>query len=225
VTDQSNATTDQQRRHVVLVLDRSGSMHSARADTEGGVASLLAEQVEALRQHGGETRVTLAQFDHQYELVHDRTPLTEHVRWELHARGRTALYDAIGRTVASVRQADAELRDAERPTHTALVIVTDGMENASTEWGRTAVRDLIGEVRAAGWEVIFLAADLDAWSVSDGLGIDRANAASYSKSQAGTRAAYTSAGGMVANSTTGGPRRGFSERDREAMLDGQPETD
>lgn len=225
MADQSDATTDQQRRHVVLVLDRSGSMHSARADTEGGVASLLAEQIEALRQHGGETRVTLAQFDHQYELVHDRTPLTEHVRWELHPRGRTALYDAIGRTVASIRQADTKLRDAERPTHTALVIVTDGLENASTEWGRTAVRDLIGEVRATGWEVIFLGAELDAWSVSDGLGIDRANSASYSKSRAGTRVAYASAGGMVVNSTTGGPRRGFSEQDREAMLDGQPETD
>lgn len=224
MTDQSNATTDQ-RRHLVLVLDRSGSMHVGRTDTSGGVRTLLDDQRKLLEQQGGETRVTLAQFDHRYELLHDRTPLTEHVEWVCVPSGRTALHDAIGRTVASVRQTDAELREDEQPTATVLVIVTDGMENASTEWSRTAVRDLIGEVRAAGWEVIFLGADLDAWSISDGLGIDRGSSASYSKSRTGTRAAFTSASGMVVNSTTGGPRLGFSEQDREAMLDGQPETD
>jgi hypothetical protein len=217
--------TDEQRRHVVLVLDRSGSMHSGRNDTNGGVQTLLDDQRKLLAEQGGETRVTLAQFDHRYELVHDRTPLTEHVGWSCEPRGRTALHDAIGITVSAVRQGDASLPAAERPTATTLVIVTDGMENASTEYSRETVRELIGEMRGQGWEVLFLAADLEAWAISDGLGIDRSRSASYSKSHAGTRSAFGTASGMVVNSVSGQSVTGFTDEQREAMRDGQPETD
>lgn len=216
-------------KHVVLVLDRSGSMHTIASDTTGGVASLLEDQVKAANQTEGglAVLVTLAQFDDKYELVHDRTPIEAAARrgWVCQPRGMTALMDAIGKTVASVRQADQKLSEDQRPGVTVLVIVTDGLENSSTEYRADRVRELIGQCRADGWEVLFLAANQDAWATSDTIGIARTHSSSYAAKSAGTRSAYASASGMVANSGVGGQSVGFTDQDREAMQDGQPETD
>ena len=52
--------------HLYFLLDRSGSMQSIKDDTEGGFDAFIAEQ----RSQPGECRVTLAQFDDQYEEVY-----------------------------------------------------------------------------------------------------------------------------------------------------------
>ena len=52
--------------HLYFLLDRSGSMQSIKDDTEGGFDAFIAEQ----RKQPGECRVTLAQFDDQYEEVY-----------------------------------------------------------------------------------------------------------------------------------------------------------
>lgn len=209
-------------RHLVLVLDRSGSMATVADDTTGGVASLLADQRAAQDDPGNpvsRTLVTLAQFDSEYELLYDREPIENGVKWVCHPRGMTALHDAVGRTIATVRQAAAD------EGQTVLVIVTDGRENSSTEYEQAEVRKLIEQAQADDWEILFLGAGLDAWSISDGLGVPRSHSSSYTKSAEGTRAAYAATSGMVVNSS-GGRSRGFSDADRERMTrTDQPETD
>ena len=54
--------TDPNLTHLYFLLDRSGSMQSIRDDTIGGFDAFMAEQ----RQHAGDCRVTLAQFDDRY---------------------------------------------------------------------------------------------------------------------------------------------------------------
>src|SRR5918997_1785624 len=49
--------------HLYFLLDRSGSMQSIKTDTEGGFEAFIAEQ----RKAPGDCRVTLAQFDNQYD--------------------------------------------------------------------------------------------------------------------------------------------------------------
>ena len=83
--------------HIAFLLDRSGSMHSIKDDTEGGFNAFIAEQ----RQQGGECRVTLAQFDNEYEEVYRDLPLAEVPALRLVPRGSTALLDSIGRLVTS----------------------------------------------------------------------------------------------------------------------------
>lgn len=213
-------------KHLVLVLDRSGSMTTVADDTNGGVASLLADQRKAQDDPNdptGPVRVTLVQFDTTVETVYDRAPI-ESVEWQCHPRGMTALNDAIGRAVTRVLV--AEFDRAEPGEHTVLVVVTDGHENASTEYTTRRVKRMIDLVRDNGWEVLFLGAGIDAWSVSDDLGIPRSHSSSYAKSAEGSRAAYNTASGMVVNSSAGNRSRGFTDADREAMTrSGQPETD
>ncbi|MGO9712554.1 MAG: VWA domain-containing protein, partial [Polyangiaceae bacterium] len=85
--------------HITVVLDRSGSMSSVAADAVGGFNTFLAQQ----QKLPGAATMTLVQFDHEYQVVHealnlrDVVPLTKET---FVPRGQTALYDAVGRAVA-----------------------------------------------------------------------------------------------------------------------------
>jgi hypothetical protein len=80
-------------------------------------------------------------------------------------RGMTPLYDAIGHTIA-----EAERRSVgfER---VALVILTDGYENASTDFKRKDILKLLKQKQERdGWLVIYLGANQDAWAVGQQFG-------------------------------------------------------
>ena len=71
---------------ITLVVDRSGSMASIREDAEGGVNTLIAEQAK----QPGECRVTLVQFDTEYEFLHQGVKAAECPPYHLVPRGSTA---------------------------------------------------------------------------------------------------------------------------------------
>ena len=127
---------------LVFILDRSGSMSGLESDTIGGYNSLLKKQ----KKEDGECIITTVLFDDKYELLHDRinirgvAPITER---EYFVRGMTALLDAIGRTINKIVNAQMHTTEDQRPEKTMLVIITDGMENASREYGYDKVRKMI----------------------------------------------------------------------------------
>ena len=57
------------RTEIVFILDRSGSMSGLEEDTIGGYNSMLKKQ----QKEEGEAIVTTVLFDHEYEIIHDRT--------------------------------------------------------------------------------------------------------------------------------------------------------
>ena len=65
--------TNPQRTLIAVLLDRSGSMESVKSDTEGGFNAF----VDAQRAEPGEARVTLAQFDTEYEVVYANRPIAD----------------------------------------------------------------------------------------------------------------------------------------------------
>jgi hypothetical protein len=78
-------------------------------------------------------------------------------------RGGTALLDAVGMTLSSVR---------EHAAHRYIAIVhTDGEENASREWTAAAVRELIARLEEKGnWTFAFFGEGIDAWQQAEGFG-------------------------------------------------------
>lgn len=54
---------------------------------------------------------------------------------EYYARGCTALLDAIGKTINHAGNRHKYALDSEVPSKTMVVIITDGYENASLEFG------------------------------------------------------------------------------------------
>ncbi|WP_439681537.1 vWA domain-containing protein [Embleya sp. MST-111070] len=163
-------------RHILIVLDRSGSMHSVRTDTEGGLAAFLAEQQAA------PTRdiVTFVRFNEQVETVFPCVPLDAVPVLTLRPDGRTALLDAVGMTITGEMARVETLTKEERPDETVVVILTDGAENASREYDLPTVNDLITRQQAdAGWRFVFLGADQDAFAAATGMGIGGDTTLSY----------------------------------------------
>lgn len=200
------------RRHIIVVLDRSGSMNRVREDTEGGLNALLDEQ----RQAPGITTVTLVQFDEEVETVYAGRPLGEVPEFTLRPRGMTALLDAIGTAVLQEGQRIATLPPAETPSETTLVILTDGKDNRSTRFDAGLVRYLInGAQKNDGWTVLFLGANQDAFTVGGTLGIPSATTMSFDASQ--TQATLTAAGTMVRRGTQTGEFV-FTDEERGAAV-------
>lgn len=149
-------------QHDFILLDRSGSMSNKWEPTIGSIN----EYVKKLAEDNVDTGVTLATFDSafddkvQYDVIRDRiTPKTwkDVSNKEVGPRGGTPLNDAIGKIVA---QANAGFNGVQYEK-VAIIIVTDGGENASEELTTTQAKQLLEDCRKKGWQVIFLGADYD----------------------------------------------------------------
>ena len=149
------------RLYAHILLDRSGSMDECRDTT----ISAFNEYVNSLRTDPKvSARISLTLFDDQsIDLVFDRvkaSDIPKLTRETFVPRGMTPLNDAIGRTAAEIEK--TVLRDRE---NVAFVILTDGLENASREYTRAAVKKLLERCQAEkNWLVIYLGANQDAFA-------------------------------------------------------------
>ena len=171
---------------IIFILDRSGSMHHLESDTIGGYNSFLDQQ----KAEEGEARVTTVLFDDRYEILHDYVDIKEVqpiTKKEYFARGSTALLDAVGKTIKEVehRQNFAPVEDTTEKT--MVVIITDGLENASREYHLDTVKKMVTvQQEKHGWEFIFLGANIDAVKTAGGFGISADRAVNYHADAVGT---------------------------------------
>ncbi len=92
--------------------------------------------------------------------------------------GMTPLYDAIGQTIR-----EAHL-NAAKDDRVIVIIQTDGMENASREFTLPAVRRVVVDRQAEGWQFVFLGADIDAYGAAGAIGISTGNTVAYASATA-----------------------------------------
>lgn len=184
-------------QHDFILIDRSGSMASL---WEEAVSSVNA-YVKKLAEDKVDTGVTIAVFDGQdgldFQVLRDRiipstmNPITSS---EASPRGYTPLYDA---TMKLIGMAEAGNYDK-----VAIIIMTDGEENASRETNHAAVRAKLDACRAKNWQVIFLGANFDnarqAASLGNAAGqtimTSAANLGATMSNTAAMRTAYAKAG-------------------------------
>jgi len=188
---------------IVFILDRSGSMAGLEADTIGGFNGLIKKQ----RKESGEALVSTVLFDDVCEVLHDRVPMeqVEEMTADTYfVRGCTALLDAVGGAIHHIGNIHKYARDEDRPEKTLFIITTDGMENASTEFTKAKVKELISDKQEkAGWDFIYLGANIDAAEEADAIGVRKANAVTYKNTSSGVRANYDAVGVYVAERASG----------------------
>ncbi len=178
---------------LVFVVDRSGSMCDLVSDTIGGFNATL----EQHRAAEGDAVVSTVLFDNETEVLHDRLPIaqvaniTEREYW---VRGCTALLDAVGGAIRHIARVRSYLPEEYRPGKTIVVIITDGLENASRKYSHAQVKKLIEQKKEEGWEFLFLGANIDAVGEAGRLGISEDRAVTYLADGIGQRKAYEAVG-------------------------------
>lgn len=205
---------------ITVVLDRSGSMTKIRSDMEGGFNQFVKDQ----RVMPGECQLTLVQFDLNLghvcvDRVYEALPITEVPLMQLLPRGSTPLHDAIGQTIVTTGERLNKIPEAERPGKVVFMIITDGLENASREYTKDRIKQMIEQQNSTyKWEFVFLGANMDAVSEAAQLGIMREQAATYDHTQKGATAMYASASASIGRLRSHGPKAmSFTDNERKNM--------
>jgi len=177
--------------HVFLLLDESWSMAKRAADVRSSFNAYVEELRADERATAGKMyRLTVIKFGSTVRPLWvnkslDQVPLlTEQNYVPLDS---TALYDAIGYALDAARQSCGSENMPYGVDPVILVITTDGLENASKNWSRTAIADQLARRKAAGnWTIVYMGADQDAWEQAQPLGLDQGNVLSYDSAQSTT---------------------------------------
>lgn len=198
----------QSKTDLVIILDRSGSMESIKSDMEGGFNAFIREQ----RKLPDPCAVTLVQFDSEStDTVYTDTPLAKVPALDLHPRGGTPLLDAVGSTLSTT---EARVKKGAR---VMVVILTDGLENASREWTKAKVQTIVKRLTKAGWGFLYLGANVDAFAEAAALGVPMAAAANYTPSAAGVQSAFAAASASSVSYRTGGSAD-LTDEDRKKLI-------
>jgi len=158
--------------HIVFVLDRSGSMDVMVKEAIGGFNAFVDDQ----KKSPGEAVMTLVQFDNEYQVVFRDVPVKDVKPLDDKTyvpRGTTALYDAVGKTITELGVKLAAMPESERPEQVILVILTDGLENASREYQLDQLKGMIAnQEQVYSWKFLYLAAGMEAQMTLQNLAID-----------------------------------------------------
>lgn len=205
-------------RHIIMIVDRSGSMQSCRAATEEGINGLFAGQAED-DGDGGWATASLYQFDTDHDVVFAHVPLGDVPAYRLVPRGGTALLDAIGFAFTREGEWLASLAEHERPGTVIAVIATDGMENSSREYRRPQIQEMIKHQQEAySWQVLFIGANMDAVQVATSYGIPAQQSMTFRASPAGASSSLASVHSAMSRGRRG-EGYGFTAIERAAALD------
>jgi len=174
---------------IAVILDRSGSMGICRDATIAGFNQFLQSQRDV--REGGRALVSLTQFNHHYEVNFVGEPIENVPALDTQSyvpQGRTALHDAIGRTIHEV---EAWVREHDWQERVLILIITDGQENASREYDLHAVHALIEGKEREGWNVAYMGANQDSYAVGGAMGVRSGFTKNYTQSDTGVRDNFT----------------------------------
>jgi uncharacterized protein YegL len=175
---------------IVTILDRSGSMASLTNDTIGGYNNFIEEQ----KKVPGEANVTTVLFDDEYTVLHDRvdikkiSPITSN---EYFARGTTALFDAVGKTINTIGAKLSAINEENRPSKVIVLIITDGEENSSKEFNKEQIKQMVEtQQNTFNWKFLFFGANIDSFTAAGSIGIHRNMTVDFSATDIGLKSTY-----------------------------------
>lgn len=153
-----------------------------------GLADSLIGQPRARAMHGGIQNHEMS-FVKTYEMVPiaDVEPMkfTDFV-----PEGGTPLIDAAMDTIHAIEASVADRPDIK----VVLAIQTDGEENTSVKYSWDDLRRTVSLKEEMGWEIIFMAAGLDAVHQADRMGLNAGKTLAYGVDATSTREAFRTTG-------------------------------
>lgn len=168
--------------HLILLIDRSGSMSTIKNTMESALKELLDDQ----KQVAGKCTLTAAQFDTEYEMICAMKEIQEVEDLTIDPRGCTALLDSMFKLIQDAgKQLDA-LVEEEKPSKVLFITITDGMENSSRHVTYQQLRTLITQQEEVySWDFAYIGANQDAFEVGHSLGVRLDSCLNFDTSERG----------------------------------------
>ena len=94
----------------------------------------------------------------------------------------TPLYDAMGYSITNLQQY------IDENDNVLVTIITDGYENASSEWNHQRIYQLVEDLKKKNWLFTYIGANQDALKVAKDMGID--HSMNYMSDAEGTKAMF-----------------------------------
>lgn len=164
---------DNTKTEIVLVVDKSGSMYSKRSTVITAINGFLDEQ----KQAAGTAHVTLYTFNDTVQIMLPRCELKEAPALtpaNYDPDGCTALLDAVGTAIDSTGKYLAAMPEEERPGTVIIGIMTDGYENASSDYTWKQIADRIKHQKEKySWRFMFFGAGEDTFDVAKQMHIEQ----------------------------------------------------
>ena len=203
---------------ISFIQDRSGSMSTVWEETLSGFKTYV-KDMQADQQKDGEIEYlfSLTTFDTQIETPYLGIPIANVDGEELKKhgpRGGTALYDAVGKTL------QAHDDDKSLTFDKAIVLIcTDGQENSSREWSKTALHAAIDErIKRGNWTFTYLGTQPETWNDASSLGMGVGASATYNAANAHATYSTMAAASMNMARSVHASSRSFIEDNTTPMM-------
>ncbi len=191
MTNKSDFTNGFQNRtvHNLIILDESGSMQAIERATIAGFNEVV-QTIKGVEKQFPEQKqfislITFNSLGIKTKLFNKKAKsLKEIDEKTFRPDASTPLFDAIGFSVNKLRR-EIEL---EKDSLVLVTILTDGEENASSEYTGAAIKKLVGELKKQGWTFTYIGANHDVERVAFSLAIT--NSLKFDADEAGVKKAF-----------------------------------
>lgn len=172
--------------HNLIILDESGSMNSIKKMVVSGFNEVV-QTVKgvALEYPEQEHYISFISFNSLKLKTHldcKKAAELEEIDGEKYRpNGGTPLFDAMGFGINQLR----DKIENEENCNVLVTILTDGMENASKEYGKMAIKALVEEMEEKNWTFTYIGTDHKVEEFADSISIK--NSMSFGKNREGLK--------------------------------------
>ena len=199
-----------QRVYNLIILDESGSMGCIQQEAINGVNETFQTILEAQENHDDqehyvtfvsfnstiladkpenitaqEVKKILASSNSRINIVYKNTPVKDVKKIsanDYQPKGTTPLYDAMGISLTNLE------RIVGKEDVVLVTVITDGQENSSKDYSRSAIKSLVETLKGKGWIFTYIGANQDVEKVGASISIN--NTLSFSQSDEGTQVMF-----------------------------------
>lgn len=170
--------------HNLIILDESGSMESIKEPIISGFNELV-QSIKGIEKQFPEQEhfITFVTFNSaRRKVIHFMDPVAKLKKISgstYKPSEMTPLFDAMGNSITSLRQALEKQTDY----NVLVTVLTDGLENASKEYTGNAIKKLVEDMKMAGWTFTYIGTDHDVESIAKSISIT--NVMYFSKDSSG----------------------------------------
>jgi hypothetical protein len=166
--------------HNLIILDESGSMSSIKSLIINGFNELV-QSIKGIEKQFPEQEhiISMVSFnDLDNKVLHFVNPVNKLDSINdstYNPASMTPLYDAMGFSISKLKQ----YLEGKENYSVLVTILTDGEENASKEYTRLLIKNLVMDLKQQSWTFTYIGADHDVEGMAFRLSID--NAMSFDK--------------------------------------------